>query len=136
AYEGLVKHQHAQRRRRAPLAHDARERVARAAVRAQLLVHAAHEAVEVGAALAVAALARPPRAGRAGQGVAADLAQRQSVEEQVDQEGLAPPYPAPQIQDDGPGGSRIAEHPTYQAPPRPRRRHRYVPASESGHTSL
>ena len=60
-----------------PFARDDRQRVAFAGVRAQALVHLAHEAVEMGAAF---------------------FADRQAGEEQVDQEGLAAADAAPQVQ--------------------------------------
>ena len=97
ADEELVEHQHAHPA--SPFAHDRRQRVTLAGVGAQLRVHAAHEAVEVGAALARRATGRRRlRQGAAGQRRAAHLRQRQRGVEQVDQEGLAAAHPAPQVQ--------------------------------------
>ncbi len=73
--EELVQHQHAQFA--APFLGDLRQRIALPLVLAQALVDAAHEAMEVGAVL---------------------LLDRQAVIEQVDQEGLAAPHPAPEVQ--------------------------------------
>src|SRR3546814_12254985 len=68
------------------------------------LVHAAHEAVEVGAALAVA---------HAAAGLA--LGQRQAGVEQVDQEGLAAADAAPQVQAVGRLAAVAPEQPVQQA---------------------
>ena len=92
ADEEFVQHQYP-KAGPAPAPHDQRQPVAFAAMRAQLRVHLAHEAVEVGAVLAVAGARRARR-----QVGAAQLAQGQRGVEQVHQEGLAAAHAAPQVQ--------------------------------------
>ncbi len=73
--EELIQHQHAQLV--APLLGNLGQRIALPLMQVQLLVDAAHEAMEMGAVL---------------------LLDRQAVIEQVDQEGLAAAYAAPEVQ--------------------------------------
>jgi hypothetical protein len=99
ADEELVQHQHPHRA--PPFARDRHQRIAFAGVVAQALVDVAHETVEVRAAL---------------------FREWQAGEEQIDQEGLAAPDPAPQVQ--APWGRRrpVAEQPLEHAAGGHRRR--------------